>query len=231
MLQLMINLHKKFSSRARSWRAHLFLKELKPKFIDRVLDLGSGNGSYFYQIIKPRKNVFISDINRNLLLQGKKLFGYNTIVLNVEKTLPFQDNYVDVLFCSSLIEHVTGDKSKVITFESNHSFSTYAYKHQKKLAKEIRRISKSYFVQTPHKYFPIESHTWMPCILIFLPRKIQIQIIIFLNKYWPKKTYPDWNLLTVSQMKDLFPDAEIHLERSFGFVKSIMAIKKRKKEI
>jgi hypothetical protein len=36
---------------------------------------------------------------------------------------------------------------------------------------------------------------------------------------------PDFRLLTIREMRALFPDAEIVLERHCGFVKSIVAIK------
>ena len=98
---------------------------------------------------------------------------------------------------------------------------------QKRFAEEIRRVGKRYFVQTPYKYFPIESHTWTPFIIVFFPRRFQVALIKFLNRFWPKKTNPDWNLLTIQNMRQLFPDSQIITERSFGFVKSIMAIRKK----
>ncbi len=215
-----------YSKKSRKFRGKIFLNRLQPRIADKILDLGSGTGYHFFQFIKPSKNVFISDFNSELLEYGKKMFGYNTIVLDANKKLPFKDNFFDIIFCSSLIEHVTGDKRKVLTLLDNAEFRQYAYPYQKQLAKEIRRVSKSYYIQTPYKFFPIESHTWLPAILVMLPRSVQLRIILFTNKYWVKKTYPDWNLLTINQMKELFPDAEIILERSFGFVKSIIALKK-----
>jgi hypothetical protein len=81
-------------------------------------------------------------------------------------------------------------------------------------------------VQTPYKYFPIESHTWLPAAIVLLPRRLQIALIRTLDGWWPKKTKPDWRLLTIRQMRALFPDAEIVVERSLGLPKSIMAIKR-----
>jgi hypothetical protein len=79
-------------------------------------------------------------------------------------------------------------------------------------------------VQTPYKYFIIESHSWLPVIIVFLPIIMQIKIIAFFNKFWPKKTVPDWHLLTIKQMKELFPEAKIIKEKSFFFTKSLIAI-------
>ena len=115
---------------------------------------------------------------------------------------------------------------KIIKIKENRLFSELAFKYQLFFANEIRRISKRYFVQTPYKYFLIESHTWLPFIIVLLPRELQIRLIDFLNNTkWPKKTSPDWNLLTVKDMKMLFPDAQIILEKSLLITKSIIAVK------
>ena len=47
-----------------------------------------------------------------------------------------------------------------------------------------------------------------------------------LNKFWVKKTQPDWNLLTEKDMKILFPDAEIIVKKKLGMKKEIIAIKR-----
>jgi len=89
---------------------------------------------------------------------------------------------------------------------------------------EIERISKNYFIQTPHKLFPIESHTQFPFIG-FLNRPFQMHMINMLNSFWIKKTQPDWYLLNKNQLQHLFPKAEIFVEKYFGFPKSLIALK------
>jgi hypothetical protein len=48
-----------------------------------------------------------------------------------------------------------------------------------------------------------------------------------MNHWWPKKTSPDWNLLTFREMQHLFPDAQIIRERSLGVTKSLIAVRSR----
>ncbi len=92
-------------------------------------------------------------------------------------------------------------------------------------AAEIRRLGKCYFVQTPCKSFPIESHTWLP-LAGYLPRRVLLPLLRLSNSFWPKKTAPDWNLLSPAEMLVLFPDSEAVEERLMGLRKSIMAVKK-----
>ncbi|HVG40531.1 MAG TPA: hypothetical protein VM888_02880, partial [Chitinophagaceae bacterium] len=97
---------------------------------------------------------------------------------------------------------------------------------QKMFADEIRAKCDKYYVQTPYKYFPIESHSWLPGFIVLLPRSLQMNVISTFGKFWPKRTIPDWNLLTVHDMKILFPEAEIIKEKSAFFTKSLIAVKR-----
>ena len=71
----------------------------------------------------------------------------------------------------------------------------------------------------------IESHSWLPGVIVFLPRPALVRLLRFTNQFWPKQTAPDWRLLTIDEFSQMFPDADIERERSFGLVKSLMAIK------
>jgi len=221
-----------YSKKHRERRAKLFKNLLNPTPKDRILDLGSGDGSYIANILPFRENVYLADISEEDLKIAQKKYGFkNTILLkDDDPILPFPDKYFDIIFCSSVIEHVTGPKNKVKSIKDSKLFYELAFKYQLSFANEIRRISKKYFVQTPYKYFLIESHTWLPFIIVLLPRKLQIKLIDFLNNTkWPKKTFPDWNLLTIKDMKMLFPDAQIILEKSLLMTKSIIAVKVKDK--
>jgi len=81
-------------------------------------------------------------------------------------------------------------------------------------------------VQTPDKWFPVESHTWLPVVIVALPRGLQLRLVGWLNRWWIKPTQVDWNLLTASDMARLFPEAEIVRERTLGLSKSLIAVKR-----
>jgi len=213
-----------FSDWCRSKRVRLFFQYIQPTEEDKILDLGSENGNYIASIIPFKKNVYIADINQEMLLQGQRQYGFNTVLLDEGGMLPFEDKFFDIVHCNSVIEHVTIDKRFQWSFQSQVDFTKASFERQKQFAKEIRRIGRNYFVQTPNKYFMVESHTWLPFIQ-FLPRNILINIIKWFNKYWVKKTAPDWNLLSEEQMRILFPDSTIIKERIFGLTKSLIAVR------
>jgi len=218
---------KKYSQKFKENRKNLFYKHLTVSSEDRILDFGGYDGSWLAFLVSFKsEELYVADIAEHALETAKNKYGFKTILLDESGKIPFEDNYFDVIFCNSVIEHVTVDKDEIYTIKSNKEFREKSFARQKFLADEIRRASKKYFVQTPYKHFIIESHTWFPSFFIYFPRTFQIGLIKFLSKYWVKSSTPDVNLLTVEDMKILFPDAEIIQEKSLLMTKSLIAIKK-----
>lgn len=216
------------SRKARQKRAEFFRSQFTLDETTRVLDIGSETGANIKLVlentnVKP-ENVFIADIDENALNEGRERFGFQTLLLDESGKLPIADDEFDLIYCSSVIEHVTVAKEKVWETTSQIEFKKAAWERQTELANEIRRVGKQYFVQTPARSFVIESHTWLP-LVAFLPRPMLIKTMRQANKFWIKKAAPDFNLLDKQQMHKLFPDAEIALEKKLGLVKSIMAMK------
>ena len=212
-----------YARHARRKRAALF-RALFPDAMERsILDLGGSDGSHFAMVVPDHKNVTIADIDRRQLDKAEAKFGFKTRQIDGTLTLPFDDGEFDIVFCSSVIEHVTGPKDKVGKIRDTAIFKAEAVPLQQKFANEIRRIGRGYFVQTPYKHFPIESHTNSPGVVMLLPRAAQLEIW----KRWPTCRHaPDFNLLTVKDMRRFFPGAEIHRELALGLTKSIMAVKR-----
>lgn len=214
---------------AREKRAHLFREMFEIRPITRILDIGSEDGSAIAEVLRGThaqpKNVYIADIDAARVEEGRARFGFMPVVIPESGRLPFEDGFFDVVYCSSVIEHATVPKEEVWSVRSSTEFRRRARSNQRQLADEIRRIGKAYYVQTPDKWFPIESHTWLPFIG-YVPRTLQMRVITVSNRYWVKRTSPDWYLLTVREMRALFPEAEIRRERFLGLPKSIMAIRK-----
>ena len=129
----------------------------------------------------------------------------------------FADNSFDVIHSNSVIEHV-GQWSNMMS-----------------MAKEIRRIAPSYFVQTPYFWFPIEPHARTP-FLHWFPESLKFRLVMArkCGPYWSKaatvdeamRTVQDASLLDRRMFSALFPDATIIPEKFFGMTKSLMAVRK-----
>lgn len=138
-----------------------------------------------------------------------------TSVIGNGLSLDYQRGEVDLIFSNSVIEHVG------------------SYENQLIFANEIRRVSDKYIVQTPSLWFPLEPHSLLP-LFQFLPHSIRALLIMTFNiNYFPKaKTYKEAIIVshstlmfTQKRFKQLFPDAEIQVERFLGIPKSYTAIK------
>ena len=221
----MKKLFNKFHEKWAKEKINFFLSNINLPGNSTILDLGGHDGAYmerFKNYFGNSYNILIADINEKALKMATER-GYKTRYLDGSKdAFPFREAEFDCIFCNSVIEHVTLPKDEI--WAMHNDFERRSLVIQKKFADEIRRCSKSYYVQTPHRGFPIEAHTWFPFIGFF-PRSLQIYSIKFLNKFWFKKTSPDWNLLDENQMKEFFPDAKIFVIKKAGFKKEIIALK------
>jgi hypothetical protein len=217
----------RYSAKTRARRAALLTKHIKLRPDDIVLDLGGGAGDHFHSVFPDHKRVVIADIMEDQLKLARKRYGYDTMQLRGEDvTLPFSDKQFDVVFCSSVIQYIIGPKYRIEAM-NGADFDQAARRYQCMFAGEIRRIAKKYYVQTPYKYFIIESHSWLPGIIVFLPRHMLVRLLRLTRtfRFWPTRAIPNWRLLTIGEFSKMFPDATIEREWSFGFVKSLMAIK------
>jgi cyclopropane fatty-acyl-phospholipid synthase-like methyltransferase len=168
----------------------------------KILDLGGSGGRYMDYLKKENINldITIADMDTNALDIAKKK-GYKTVLMDGSAQFPFCDKEFDIIFCNSVIEHVTIPKNEI--WKLYNKFKEKALKSQTIFANEIIRCSKQYFVQTPHRYFPIEAHTQFPLVGYF-DHSVRICLIKILNLFWIKKTSPDWHLLTKKEMELLF---------------------------
>jgi len=220
---MFMKLKRAYSRHARQKRAAIFRRLFPNAMNQSILDLGGGDGGHIALVVPGHRNVMVADIDRQKLAVAEAKHRHKPMLLEENPRLPFADAEFDIVFCSSVIEHITGPKDTVAHIRSTRAFEEQSLVHQRKFAEEIRRIGRGYFVQTPYKHFPIESHTMAPGLVVLLPRSVQLEIW----KRWPFYNHvPDFSLLTVLDMKRCFPDAEIHRESVFGLTKSIMAVRR-----
>ena len=127
----------------------------------------------------------------------------------------FHDWQFDVVYSNSVIEHVGGIEDMY------------------RMAREVQRVGRRYFIQTPNRYFPIEPHFVFP-MFQFLPISWQVWLVQNFNLGWigrlpereqAEQTIRAINLLSKEQLRSLFPDADITTENFFGLTKSLLACK------
>lgn len=179
----------------------------------RVLDVGGGENEWRLMGFGGHPDIQITLLNIEPMPSS---FPNIRSVIGDARSMPqFRDGEFDFIFCNSVIEHVGGDEDI------------------RRMAAEIRRVGKSYYVQTPNRYFPIEPHFLFP-MFQFLPVSLRATLVQNFKLGWSSKM-PDRaaaerevrsvNLLTGRQMSALFPDARTVHERVLGLSKSIQAIR------
>ncbi len=97
--------------------------------------------------------------------------------------LPFAENEFDLVYCSSVIEHVPPARRAAF-------------------AAEVRRVGRGWFVQTPALSFPIEPHSLLPGAH-WIPQRLR-------RPYWHLGATGGWeeiSLLSRSEMEALFGPA------------------------
>lgn len=205
-------------------RAALFLDLVRPAEGASVLDLGGQDGE-FMQRVRARADVrvTIADIGETALERARAR-GFETVLLREGEPLPFDEGAFDAVFCNSVIEHVTLPKADCIGKRfADREWIEASLANQEAFAREIRRVGRGYFVQTPHRAFPVEAHTWLPFVG-WMPHQATVRLVRVSDRVWVKHCgYVDWNLLGEPEMRRLFPDAAIHVERVLGLPKSLVA--------
>jgi Methyltransferase domain len=208
---------------SRQRRAEMFRSMFQLQASSKVLDLGGFNGAHVHSVLSGSavlpSNVYVADIDAAAVEQAHSRLGYQQVVITESGALPFEDRFFDVVFCSSVLEHVTIPKSLLWTERSGRNFRDAAHIHQTEFASEIRRLGKGYFVQVPNRWFPIETHTWLPFVG-YLPRLLQLYVISLSNRFWIKKTLPDFYLPTSAEIEDLFPGFN-YCQRAGGWLSKI----------
>lgn len=191
----------------------LFFEELSKQI--RIIDIG-GTQDFWVKIgYHKKQNIHITIVN--LSVEPIKHPNMVSIAADARKMPQFGDSSFDIAFSNSVIEHVGN------------------FDDQISMANEIRRIGKSYFVQTPNYWFPIEPH-FLFVGYQFLPIFIRAFLLRRYNLGWYMQIKDkdksieiakSINLLTKNKLRRLFPHANMFSERLFSLTKSIVVFEKQ----
>lgn len=175
-----------------------------------ILDIG-GTESYWKTMgMVGEEGIFITLLN---LSQNEVSLANAESVMGDARDLQYEDGKFDVVFSNSVIEHVGGPAE------------------QMKMAEEVRRVGKRYFIQTPNKFFPLEPHFLFP-FYQFLPVPVRAGLLKNFDLGWFPRT-PDpvkareivesIRLLGRGEFIRLFPNARLYEEKILGMTKSFVA--------
>jgi cyclopropane fatty-acyl-phospholipid synthase-like methyltransferase len=211
--------------RSHEARASLFLRLIQPEPGATLLDLGGSTGSFAARIAarRPDLRITVADVEPTRFEAGRR-YGFAVADLDPDAPLPFGDHAFDVVFCNSVIEHVTMPRERCLHEQIPETqWRRACLRRQADFAAEIRRVGRRYFVQTPHPAFLIDHHLWLP-FTGRLSHEATRRLVRLTDRYWVKKCgVADWHLLDEHTMQHLFPDGTITVERMLGMRKSVIA--------
>jgi SAM-dependent methyltransferase len=157
----------------------------------RVLDLGCGRIGL--RALEPGLDITGVDLRERPDYPGP------FVRADAAAGLPFADDEFDLVYCSSVIEHVAPSRREAF-------------------AAELRRVGRGWFVQTPAFSFPVEPHALLP-FAHWLPIGLR-------KRYWRLGAASDWEEITLlrrAEMQRLFGPALA--ERAGPLVKSWVCVR------
>ena len=197
----------------RQKRFAFFISLMKQVKSDRPLQiLDIGGTEIYWERMGYLENLeeHITLLNLDLT-EVKNKNNFKSVIGDACNLSEYKDKQFDIVFSNSVIEHL------------------FTKENQQKMADEVRRIGKNYYIQTPNYYFPIEPHWLFPCFQ-FLPFSTRV----FLTKnfslgHHPKavtkeaaiKRVNEVKLLSAKEMKKMFPDGSLYREIFLGLTKSL----------
>jgi SAM-dependent methyltransferase len=179
------------AARARARRHERFFALARLPAGGRVLDVGCG--ALGLRALEPALDITGVDVVERPGYPGP------FVRADAASALPFADGEFDLVYCSSVIEHVEPPR-------------------RARLAAEIARVGRGWFVQTPAREFPLEPHSLLP-LAHRLPPGLR-------RRYWRLGAEGSWariELLGRAEMVELFGPA-VHAEYLGPLVKSWVSI-------
>ena len=190
-----------------------FIKSLLDKLTKggkkiKILDIGGTEDYWNSMGLNLENNIEI--VLLNLYKIEVKGSGFSSIKGDACHLEGMADKSFDFVFSNSVIEHL------------------FSMQNQQKMANEVKRVGKNYYIQTPNKFFPIEPH-WVFPFFQFLPFGVKV----FLTKNFNLGHIPkaknkqeaidlvnEVKLLSKKELENLFMGSKLYIEKFIGFHKS-----------
>ena len=188
----------------------LFFRNFNPEKSITILDVGGTD--YFWKESQIPNIPGVRITLLNLHLEKTTHPHIDSIIGDATDMRDFEDGKFDLIFSNSVIEHL------------------YTLENQLKMAREIQRVGRKYFIQTPNKYFPVEAHYAIPLaqylpkkFLYFLLTKTKVSRFQRWEPHAAQQYLDEIRLLNKTEMAQLFPQSKLLKEKVMGMTKSLTA--------
>lgn len=168
----------------------------------RILDIGaeivtsSQCELQFVDSYQWKSNISVINLSQQHIEKIKKTYPMIDACVGNACNLPYPDKAFDVVYSNAVIEHVG------------------SYEDQKKMASEIMRVGKRWYITTPNRWYPFEFHMRLPFVT-WLPFHVYREFGRILTYDHVKKKYvfgvgeTGLRLLSSSDLKRCFPGSQI----------------------
>ena len=178
----------------------------------RVIDVGGTAAFWKQRGWAGRDDVDVTLVN--LVEEDTGHGNLTSVVGDATNLANVADGQYDVAFSNSVIEHL------------------FTYEAQAAMGREMQRVAKAFWVQTPNFWFPMEPHFLVPGWQ-YLPQRARVEIIRRRACGWrgpcpdpdeARRTVAEVRLLRRRELRRLFPEATIIEEKLAGLTKSFVVL-------
>lgn len=202
-----------FANKLRSSRFRQFeaLASRLPRPI-KILDVGGRAAFWENRGWAGRDDIQIFSLN--LEPEAARHTNVRSLVGDATNLSEFENGSFDIAFSNSVIEHL------------------FTFENQRRMAAEMQRVGKAFWVQTPNFWFPVEPHFLVPGWQ-WMPEGVRVSLVRRRKCGWlgpypevseARNAVREIRLLDKAELKAIFPNATLVPERFFGLVKSWTAV-------
>lgn len=197
-----MSIFSKLSYKSRKQKLELFYNLLSPDENTIILDVGAevspemDRGLQLIDRYQWKSNISAINLSEEHICKIRNTYPEINACVGNACNLPYPDKSFDVVYSNAVIEHVGN------------------YENQRKMASEIMRVGKSWFVATPNRWYPFEFHLRLP-LVTWLPWHGYRWFSRIISYNHVKKRYVsgldrrDLRLLSAAELSNLFPDSAI----------------------
>ena len=203
---------------SRERKLETFFRIVEPLEGLKLLDLGAqinpgrSDDLQLIDVLADRRHVTAANISPEHVERIRGHYPEVEAVVADACDLPWPDGTFDIVYSNAVIEHV-GDRDA-----------------QKRMAQEIMRVGKRWFVTTPNRWFPFEFHlrlplvTWLPGRLYLTAGRVVSYNHVRERYVFNAGPHRHLNLLSARDLAACFPGSHILRQRVTFMAETLIAI-------